>query len=107
VPFAIEYFNRKVEKEREQWPVDVLAHNTRLVELLIEFGPDLPMPHSRTRGVGYSNFDHMGAQGLGALYCFAIGQNVIVLHAFIKKTPDTPERDLRIARSRLKTIRHA
>jgi phage-related protein len=33
-----------------------------------------------------------------------IGKRVIVVHAFIKKTRQTPERDLKIARKRQKEL---
>jgi phage-related protein len=41
------------------------------------------------------------------LYCFQKGQRIIVLHAFIKKTPKTPDADLSIARKRMKEIQYA
>jgi len=33
-----------------------------------------------------------------------VGKRVVVLHAFIKKTQQTPERDLKLARKRLKEL---
>jgi replicative superfamily II helicase len=39
-------------------------------------------------------------------YCFIIGQRVVILHAFVKKTPDTPEPEFRIARKRMKEVRN-
>lgn len=46
-----------------------------------------------------------GPSGIGrAFYCFLIGRRVVVLHAFIKKTPQTPERELKLARKRLKEL---
>jgi hypothetical protein len=42
VVFEVEYFHERVLAEIESWPVDVLADYTRLVELLIEYGPS---PH--------------------------------------------------------------
>jgi len=37
-------------------------------------------------------------------YCFQIGKRVVMLHAFIKKTPQTPDRELTLARKRLKEL---
>jgi len=48
--FEIEYFHERVLAEVESWPVDVLANYARLVELLIEHGPRLCLPHSRALG---------------------------------------------------------
>lgn len=104
--YAVEYFNRRVLDEIESWPVDVLAHYARLIELLTEFGPDLRMPHSRAMGGGLFELRPRGQGGTGrAMYCFVIGERVTVLHAFIKKTQATPDRDLVIARKRMKEVR--
>ena len=46
-----------------------------------------------------------GRSGIGrAFYCFLVGRRVVVLHAFVKKTPQTPDRDLKLARKRLKEL---
>jgi len=39
-----------------------------------------------------------------AFYCFLIGKRVVIVHAFIKKTPKTPDRELKIARKRAKEL---
>jgi len=33
-----------------------------------------------------------------------VGKRVVVLHAFIKKTQETPDRELKLARKRLKEL---
>lgn len=106
MPYAVEYFNQRVSDEVESWPVGILADYALLVELLIEFGPDLRMPHSRMMGGGLLELRPRGREAIGrALYCFAVGQKVVVLHAFVKKTQATPQRDLNIARRRMKEVR--
>ena len=50
--YSVEYFHSRVRDEIESWPVGILADYARLVELLMEFGPDLGMPHSRAMGGG-------------------------------------------------------
>jgi phage-related protein len=48
------------------------------------------------------------AGGTGrAMYRFVRGKRIIVLHAFIKKTQQTPDRDLKLARKRLQEVLHA
>lgn len=104
--YGIEYFHPRVLADIERWPVDVLADYAHLVELLAEHGPDLRMPHSRAMGDGLFEIRPRGRVGIGrALYCFRLGRRIVVLHAFIKKTAQTPERDLKLARKRLKEIR--
>ena len=107
MPYEIEYFHPRVLAEIEKWPIGILADYSRLIELLMEFGPDLSMPHSRALGGGLFELRPHGREGLGrTLYCFVIGQRVVILHAFVKKTRATPERDLRIARSRMREVRN-
>lgn len=103
--FEIEYFHERVLAEIESWPVDVLADYARLVELLVDHGPSLRLPHSRPLGEGLFELRPRGRAGIGrALYCFMVGKRITVLHAFIKKTRETPGRDLKLARKRLKEL---
>jgi phage-related protein len=107
MPYTVDYFNQRVLDEVESFPVGILADYARLVELLIEFGPDLRMPHSRTMGGGLFELRPRGREGIGrALYCSVVGQHVIVLHAFVKKSQATPQRDSDIARKRMKEVRN-
>ena len=103
--FEIEYFHERVRAEIEAWPVDTLADYLRLVELLAEFGPSLRLPHSRAFGDGLFELRPRGRGRTGrAFYCFIVAKRIVVLHAFVKKTQQTPDRELRLARKRLKEL---
>lgn len=103
--FAIEYFHKRVLAEVESWPVDFLADYARLVELLAEHGPSLRLPHSRAFGDGLFELRPRGRSGIGRVfYCFRLAKRVVVLHAFIKKSQQTPDRELSLARKRLKEL---
>jgi phage-related protein len=103
--FEIEYFHQRVPAEIQSWPVDVLADYARLVELLAEYGPSLRLPHSRAFGDGLFELRPRGRAGIGrAFYCFMISRRVVVVHAFIKKSQQTPDRELKLARKRLKEL---
>jgi phage-related protein len=105
--FEINYFHARVLVEIESWPVDVVADYARLVELLIEHGPSLRLPHSRAFGDGLFELRPKGRSGIGrAFYCYMVGKQVIVLHAFIKKSQQTPDKELKLARKRLKEVQH-
>jgi len=105
--YSIEYFHKRVQDEVENWPVSILADYARLVDLVLEFGPDLRMPHSRAMGDGLFELRPRGREGIGrALYCFVVDQRVVVVHAFMKKTQATPKRDIAIARKRMKEVRN-
>ncbi|MDG0853477.1 type II toxin-antitoxin system RelE/ParE family toxin [Roseateles puraquae] len=103
--FEISYFHARVLEEIESWPVDVLADYARLVELLILHGPSLRLPHSRAFGDGLFELRPRGREGIGrAFYCLLVGKRIVVLHAFIKKSQQTPDSELKLARKRLKEL---
>jgi phage-related protein len=108
VAFELEYFHGRVLAEIESWPADVLADYARLVELLSEYGPSLRLPHSRAFGDGLFELRPRGRSGVGrAFYCFLAGKRIVVLHAFIKKSRETPDREIMLARRRLKELQDA
>lgn len=103
--YLVEYFNLRVLDEVESWPVDIVADYVRIVEMLMEHGPNLRLPHSRALGEGLFELRPRGRAGIGrAFYCFLLGKRVLVLHAFVKKTQQTPERELKLARKRMKEV---
>jgi phage-related protein len=82
-----------------------MADYARIVELLMEFGPNLRMPHSKAMGDALFELRPRGREGIGRVfYCFIIRQRIVILHAFIKKTPETPECELKISRKRMKEV---
>ena len=105
MPYSIEYFHPKLLAEIEAWPADILADYARIAELLMEHGPNLGLPHSRILGDALFELRPRGKTGIGrAFYCFLIGRRVVVLHAFVKKSQQTPDRELKLARKRLKEV---
>ena len=105
--YTIEYFHARVKAEIESWPDGILADYARMVELLMEFGLNLRMPHSRALGGGLFELRPRGREGIGRVfYCFVVGRRVVILHALVKKTQDTREQDLRIARKRMQEIQN-
>jgi phage-related protein len=58
-------------------------------------------------GGGLFELRPRGREEIGrAFYCFVIGQRVIILHAFVKKTQETPQHELKIARKRMKEVQN-
>ena len=105
--YKIGYFHQRVLTEIEAWPVDVLADYARLIELLAQHGPSLRLPHSRAFGDGLFELRPRGRSGIGrAFYCFLLDRRVVVVHAFIKKTQETPDKELKLARKRVKELQH-
>ena len=93
--------------EIESWPVDILADYARISELLMEHGPNLRLSHSRAFGEGLFELRPKGRAGIGrAFYCFLTDRRALVLHAFVKKSQQTPDRELKLARKHMKGVLH-
>lgn len=104
--WSILFFNDRVQREIEEWPVGVYADFLRLTELLEEGGLDLRMPHSRAMKDGLFELRCKGPEGIGrAFYCTQVGRELVILHSIIKKTQATPAKDLELARKRLKEVK--
>lgn len=105
--WTIQYYNERVQRELNAWPVGIYADFLRLAMLMEEHGADLRLPHSRAMGQGLFELRCKGREGIGrTLYCTMVGHEIVILHSFIKKTQGTPERELQLARKRQKEIRN-
>lgn len=103
--WSVSYFNSRVQKGIEAWPVGIYADYMRLISLMEKHGADLRLPHSRAMGQGLFELRCRGHEGIGrAFYCTMVGREVVILHSFIKKSQETPENELAIARKRLKDV---
>ena len=103
--YQIEYFHPRIKEDIARWPTTIQADYARLIELLMEFGPDLRKPHSKAMGKGLFELRARGRDGIGrSFYCFVKNKQIVILHAFIKKTQATPKKELEIARKRMKEV---
>jgi len=73
----------------------------------VEFGWPIGMPYCRSLGSGLWEVRSGQSHGRIARVFFCIGkEGMVLLHAFIKKTQQTPKSDLALARKRMKEIVH-
>jgi phage-related protein len=105
--WQIVYFNDRVQKDVLSMPLGILADYLRLTEAMVLYGADLRMPHSRALGAGLFELRPKGPEGIGRVfYCTQVGRVIVILHSFIKKTQETPDADMRMARKRLKEVKN-
>jgi len=103
--WRIEYYNTTVEQAILDLPPGLLARYLRLADLMIEFGPNLGMPHTRAMGEGLFELRVQGREGIARVfYCTIVQRRVVMLHVFIKKSQKTPKRELDIAKRRLREV---
>jgi phage-related protein len=100
------FYSDTVEKAIMEFPAGILAHFLRFADLMAQVGPNLGMPHSRPMGNGLFELRLRGREGIARVfYCTAAERQVVVLHAFVKKTARTPLKEMRIAKARLLEVR--
>ena len=103
--WSIQYYSETVESEVLALPPGLLARYLRLTDLMLEFGPNLGMPHTRSMGNRLIELRVKGKEGIARVfYCTLIGKRIVMLHSFVKKTQKPPNRELKIARRRLKEV---
>ncbi|MBS0194925.1 MAG: type II toxin-antitoxin system RelE/ParE family toxin [Proteobacteria bacterium] len=104
--WTLSYYSPKVAATVEVWPLGIATSYKRTLEAMAEHGPDLGMPRTRAMGAGLFEIRVKGSEGIGrAFFCTVIGQHIVILHAFVKKTEKTPVRELEMARARLKEMK--
>ena len=104
--WQLNYYSPKVAALIEAWPAGVRASFLRIAQTMAVHGPDLGLPHTRAMGGGLFEVRAKGREGIGRVfYCTVTGQRIVILHAFIKKTEQTPARELETARTRLKEVK--
>lgn len=105
--WRIQYYSESVRLSVEGWPIGIRAVYARITERMEVFGPNLGLPFTRALGEGLFEIRAKGKEGIGrAFFCTVVGQEIVILHAFIKKTQKTPRKELAIARRRLTEVRH-
>ena len=104
--WTVTFLSQHLEDEILALPPGFVARFIRYAERMEAFGPDLGMPHTRAMGGGLFELRLKAVEGIARiLYCTIIGQRIVFLHQFIKKTDKTPRKELDIARQRMKELK--
>lgn len=104
--WVVEFLDDLVLQEIRALPADMRARLQRLVEVIEHRGLNL---------LGYPQVKHLedklwemrlkGRDGISrALYVTASGRRVVVVRVFIKKTEQTPRREILLALKRAKAV---
>ena len=104
--WRIAYHTEAVESFVLGLPDGLLARYLHLTDLMVEFGANLGMPHTRAMSEGLFELRIKGKEGIARVfYCTVIGQRIVMLHGFIKKSEKTPPKELRLARKLLAEVK--
>ena len=103
--WSIEYYSAEVEKKILSLPSGLLARYLRLTDLMLEFGSNLGMPHTKSLGEGLIELRVKSKEGIARVfYCTVVGSRIVMLHLFIKKSNKIPKKEIQIAKNRMKEV---
>lgn len=105
MPWTITFYSERVKNETLDLPPGIQANLLHVLNLVEEFGPLIGRPHTAPLGSGLFEIRAKGREGISrSLFCTQKGQEIVILHSFIKKTRKIPKKDLDLARKRMKEI---
>ena len=85
--WKIEYYSDIAQREILALPSGLLARDIHLTDRMIEFGPNLGTPHTRSMGKGLFELRIKATEGIARVFYFVkVGQRIVMLHQFIKKS---------------------
>lgn len=104
--WTIRYYSERVQQEIMSLPAGIQARYIHYTKRMLAHGPNLGMPHTRAMGDGLFELRMKASEGIGRVfYCTVIGERIVMLHTFMKKTQKTPASELAIPRKRMKEVR--
>jgi phage-related protein len=103
--WEIVYYGDDLQNAIRAFPAGIQARYIHLTERVQASGPDLGMPHTRAQGKGLFELRMKSKDGIGRV-CFGTlpGRQIMMLHAFEKKSQKTPAKELKMARTRLEEV---
>ena len=104
--YSIIYYSQEVQEEIMNLPVTLQARFIGLTDRMMEHGPNLGLPHTNSFGGGLFELRLKGAEGIARVFfCLIVKQQIVMLHSFIKKTQKTPDKELKLAKQRMKEFK--
>ena len=104
--WQIKYFNNNLEDDILNLPEGLLARYLRLTDLMLQFGANLGLPHTKAIESGLFELRVKSKEGIARVFfCTKIGKKIVMLHSFIKKSQKTPKNEINIAKSRMKEVK--
>jgi phage-related protein len=104
--YSIVYYSQEVQEEIMNLPVTLQARFIGLTDRMMEHGPNLGLPHTNSFGGGLFELRLKGAEGIARVFfCLIVKQKIVMLHSFIKKTQKTPDKELKLAKQRMKEFK--
>lgn len=106
--YIISYYNKAVQSQIIELPDTLAARYVVLTRRMLALGSNLGEPHTKAFGDGLFELRLKGAEGIARVFfCTLVGKRIVMLHSFIKKSDRTPLREIDVAETRMKEVKHA
>jgi phage-related protein len=103
--WQIKYYDENLEADILNLPDGLLARYLRLTDLMIEFGANLGLPHTKPIETGLFELRIKGKEGIARVFfCTKAGKKIVMLHLFVKKSQKTPKKEIKIAKARMNEV---
>ena len=105
--YSIIYYSQEVQEDILSLPITLQARYIVLTDRMLEYGPNLGLPHTDAFGGGLFELRLKGAEGIvRVFFCTMVRQEIVMLHSFVKKTQKTPDKELKLAKQRMREIKN-
>ena len=100
------YYSGRVERDILSLSKELLTEFFTVQKMMMENGPNLGLPYTRAMGNGLFEIRVEAKDNIARVfYCTIEKHEILILHSFVKKTRTTPDRELQLARKRLKEVK--
>jgi phage-related protein len=104
--WTINYYSQSVKEDARSLPKSIKAKFIAIMDKMMEHGPDLGLPFTRAMGKGLFEIRAKGQEGIArGMFCTIYKNTIVILHVFIKKTEETPKKELDLAVKRMKEVK--
>lgn len=104
--YTISYYSPDVLEQIFDLPISLQARYVALTQRMIEYGPHLGLPHTDSFGGGLFELRLKGIEGIARVFfCTVVEREIVMLHSFIKKSQKTPNKELRLAKLRMREVK--
>ena len=103
--WRVKYYNSRLINWVDKMPLGMRAYYARLTERMINFGPNLGLPFTRSLNKGLFELRIKAKEGISRIfYCTIKNNEIVMLHGFIKKTQKIPQKELKLATKRMQEV---
>lgn len=100
-------YHELAKKDIVNIPTKLLARYYSLTHRMLDYGPNLGEPHTKSLGNDLYEIRLKAVEGIArVIYCVMIDKQIWILHSFIKKTQKIPQKELMIAETRMKELKN-